>query len=206
MKRWLSLLVLPLLTACGYNRIQTLDEQANTAQSQIEVQLQRRADLIPNLVNTVKGYAQHEAEVFEQVAAARSGLVQAIQTHDAEQMANANAALTNQLGRLMVSVEAYPQLKADASFRQLQDELTGTENRIAVSRQDYNQAVNAYNSYIRQFPAVVTAKMTGAKERKYFTASANATAGPPTVDFSKPSAPAQPAPATPTPPPTPKKP
>lgn len=206
MKRWLSLLALPLLTACGYNRIQTLDEQANTTQSQIEVQLQRRADLIPNLVNTVKGYAQHEAEVFEQVAAARSGLVQAIQTHDAEQMANANAALTNQLGRLMVSVEAYPQLKADASFRQLQDELTGTENRIAVSRQDYNQAVNAYNSYIRQFPAVVTAKMTGAKERKYFTASANATAGPPTVDFSKPSAPAQPAPATPTPPPTPKKP
>jgi len=206
MKRWLSLLALPLLTACGYNRIQTLDEQANTTQSQIEVQLQRRADLIPNLVNTVKGYAQHEAEVFEQVAAARSGLVQAIQTHDAEQMANANAALTNQLGRLMVSVEAYPQLKADASFRQLQDELTGTENRIAVSRQDYNQAVNAYNSYIRQFPAVVTAKMTGAKERKYFTASANATAGPPTVDFSKPSAPAQPAPVTPTPPPTPKKP
>jgi len=206
MKRWLSLLALPLLTACGYNRIQTLDEQANTTQSQIEVQLQRRADLIPNLVNTVKGYAQHEAEVFEQVAAARSGLVQAIQTHDAEQMANANAALTNQLGRLMVSVEAYPQLKADASFRQLQDELTGTENRIAVSRQDYNQAVNAYNSYIRQFPAVVTAKMTGAKERKYFTASANATAGPPTVDFSKPSAPAQPAPASPTPPPTPKKP
>jgi LemA protein len=198
MKRWLSLLALPLLTACGYNRIQTLDEQANTAQSQIEVQLQRRVDLIPNLVNTVKGYATHEAEVFEQVAAARSGLAQAIQTHDAEQMANANANLTGQLGRLMVSVEAYPQLKADASFRQLQDELTGTENRIAVSRQDYNQAVNAYNSYIRQFPAVVTAKMTGAKERKYFTASASAQSGPPTVDFSKPAAPAQPVPVPPT--------
>ncbi|HEY4305545.1 MAG TPA: LemA family protein [Gemmatimonadaceae bacterium] len=197
MKRWLALLVLPLLTACGYNRIQTLDEQANTAQSQIEVQLQRRVDLIPNLVNTVKGYATHEAEVFEQVAAARSGLATAIGTHDAEQMANANANLTSQLGKLMVSVEAYPQLKADASFRQLQDELTGTENRIAVSRQDYNQAVNAYNSYIRQFPAVVTAKMTGAKERKYFTASASAQAGPPTVDFSKPAAPAQPVPTPP---------
>jgi LemA protein len=207
MKRWLSLLVLPLLTACGYNRIQTLDEQANTAQSQIEVQLQRRADLIPNLVSTVKGYATHEEEVFTKVAEARSGLVQAIQTHDAEQMANANANLTGQLGRLMVAVEAYPNLKADQGFLRLQDELTGTENRIAVSRQDYNQAVNAYNAYIRQFPAVVTAKMTGAKERKYFTASANATAGPPTVDFSKPSAPAQPAPAQPVqPPPSTKKP
>jgi len=207
MKRWLSLLVLPLLTACGYNRIQTLDEQANTAQSQIEVQLQRRADLIPNLVSTVKGYATHEEEVFTKVAEARSGLVQAIQTHDAEQMANANANLTGQLGRLMVAVEAYPNLKADQGFLRLQDELTGTENRIAVSRQDYNQAVNAYNAYIRQFPAVVTAKMTGAKERKYFTASANATAGPPTVDFSKPSAPAQPAPAQPVqPPPATKKP
>ena len=199
MRRWLSLLVLPLLTACGYNRIQTLDEQANTAQSQIEVQLQRRADLIPNLVSTVKGYAQHEEEVFTKVAEARSGLVQAIQTHDAEQMANANANLSGQLSRLMVAVEAYPQLKADQGFIRLQDELTGTENRIAVSRNDYNQAVNAYNAYIRQFPAVVTAKMTGAKARKYFTANASANTGPPTVDFSKPSAPAQPAPAAKTP-------
>ena len=188
MKRWLSLLVLLPLTACGYNRIQSLDEQANTAQSQIEVQLQRRADLIPNLVNTVKGYAQHEEEVFTRVAEARSGLVQAIQSHDAEQMANANANLSGQLSRLMVAVEAYPQLKADQGFIRLQDELTGTENRIAVSRNDYNQAVNAYNAYIRQFPAVVTAKLTGAKPRKYFTANASATSGPPTVDFSKPAA------------------
>lgn len=199
MKRWLFLLALLPLTACGYNRIQTLDEQANTAQSQIEVQLQRRADLIPNLVSTVKGYAQHEEEVFTKVAEARSGLVQAIQTHDAEQMANANANLSGQLSRLMVAVEAYPQLKADQGFIRLQDELTGTENRIAVSRNDYNQAVNAYNAYIRQFPAVVTAKMTGAKARKYFTANASANTGPPTVDFSKPSAPAQPAPAAKTP-------
>src|SRR3954471_3590160 len=194
MRRWLSLLVLPLLTACGYNRIQTLDEQANTAQSQIEVQLQRRADLIPNLVSTVKGYATHEEEVFTKVAEARSGLVQAIQSHDAEQMANANANLTGQLGRLMVAVEAYPQLKADQGFLRLQDELTGTENRIAVSRNDYNQAVNAYNAYIRQFPSVVTAKMTGAKPRKYFTANASATGEPPKVDFGQPATPAQPAP------------
>jgi LemA protein len=194
MKRWLSLLLLLPLGACGYNRIQTLDETASQAQGQIEVQLQRRADLIPNLVNTVKGYAQHEEQVFIQVAQARSGLVNAIQSHDAEQMANANAQMTSALGRLMVSVEAYPQLKADQSFLRLQDELTGTENRIAVARNDYNSAVNAYNAYIRQFPAVVTAKVTGAKPRKYFTASANAQTGPPTVDFGTPSTPAAPAP------------
>jgi LemA protein len=192
MKRWLALLLLLPLGACGYNRIQSLDEQAASAQSQIEVQLQRRADLIPNLVNTVKGYAQHEEDVFTKVTEARSGLVSAIQTHDAETMANANAALTSQLGRLMVTVEAYPQLKADQSFLRLQDELTGTENRIAVSRNDYNEAVNAYNAYIRQFPAVLTAKVTGAKPRTYFTANASASGPPPTVDFSKPTAPAPP--------------
>jgi LemA protein len=197
MKRWLALLALPLLGACGYNRIQSLDEQAASAQSQIEVQLQRRADLIPNLVNTVKGYAQHEEAVFTEVTQARSGLVNSIQSHDAEQMANANAALSSSLGRLMVTVEAYPQLKADQSFIRLQDELTGTENRIAVSRNDYNQAVNAYNAYIRQFPSVITAKVTGAKSRKYFTANASATGAPPTVDFSKPSAPPPPPPKSP---------
>jgi LemA protein len=195
MKRWLALLLLLPLGACGYNRIQSLDEQAASAQSQIEVQLQRRADLIPNLVSTVKGYAQHEEDVFIKVAEARSGLVNAIQSHDAEQMANANANLSSQLGRLMVSVEAYPQLKADQNFLNLQAELTGTENRIAVARNDYNQSVNAYNAYIRQFPSVVTAKVTGAKPRKYFTANASATGAPPTGDFSKPAAPAQPAPA-----------
>jgi LemA protein len=197
MKRWLALLLLLPLGACGYNRIQTLDEQASTAQSQIEVQLQRRYDLIPNLVNTVKGYAQHEEAVFTQVTQARSGLASAIQSHDPEAMANANAQLTGALGRLMVTVEAYPQLKADAGFRQLQDELTGTENRIGVSRTDYNQAVNAYNAYIRQFPAVMTAKVTGAKPRKYFTASADAQAAPPTVDFSRPPAGGATAPAAP---------
>lgn len=199
MKRWLALVLLLPLGACGYNRIQTLDEQAASAQSQIEVQLQRRADLIPNLVNTVKGYAQHEEDVFTKVTEARSGLVNAIKSGDAEQMANANQALNAQLSRLMVTVEAYPQLKADKNFQMLQDELTGTENRIAVSRGDYNQAVNAYNAYIRQFPAVMTAKVTGAKPRKYFTASAGAQNGPPTVDFSK--TPPTPTPTTPPPPP-----
>ena len=186
MKRWLAVALLLPLGACGYNRIQTLDEQASSAQGQIEVQLQRRADLIPNLVNTVKGYAQHEEDVFTKVTQARAGLLGAIQSKDPEQMANANATMTGALGRLLVVSEAYPQLKADQNFIRLQDELTGTENRIAVSRNDYNQAVNAYNAYIRQFPAVMTAKVTGAKPRKYFAATNAAQGGPPPVDFSKP--------------------
>jgi LemA protein len=196
MKRWLAALLLLPLSACGYNTIQKLDEQASNAQSQIAVQLQRRNDLIGNLVNTVKGYAQHEEAVFTQVAQARSGLAAAIQSNDPEQMANANQQMSNAVRGLMVQVEAYPQLKADQNFLRLQDELTGTENRIAVSRNDYNQAVNAYNAYIRQFPQLITAKVTGAGPRKYFTATAGAEA-PPTVDFSRPNAP--PAPATPPP-------
>jgi LemA protein len=176
------------LGACGYNRIQTLDEAAASAQGQIENQLQRRADLIPNLVSTVKGYAQHEEEVFTKVAEARSGLLGAVQQKDPEAMATANAQMTSAIGRLMVVAEAYPQLKADQGFLKLQDELTGTENRIAVSRTDYNNAVNSYNAYIRQFPAVMTAKVTGAKPRKYFQASSEAQQGPPKVDFSKPPA------------------
>jgi len=197
MKRWLAALLLLPLSACGYNTIQKLDEQASSAQGQISVQLQRRNDLIGNLVNTVKGYAQHEEAVFTQVAQARAGLTSAIQSKDPEQMANANQQVSNALRGLMVQVEAYPQLKADRGFLNLQDELTGTENRIAVARNDYNQAVNSYNSYIRQFPAVITAKVTGAQPRKYFTATAGAEA-PPVVDFSKPNAPAAP-PATPPP-------
>lgn len=192
MKRWLAILLLVPLASCGYNTIQRLDEQANSAQGQIEVQLQRRADLIPNLVNTVKGYATHEQETLDDVTRARAGLVNAIQSHDAGTMADADAKLTQSLGRLMINVEAYPNLKADQSFIRLQDELTGTENRIAVSRNDYNQAVNQYNAYIRQFPAVLTAKVTGARERKYFTATNAAEQGPPTVDFSKPAATAPP--------------
>jgi LemA protein len=191
MKRRLAVLSLSLLlplSACGYNRIQTLDEAAASAQGQIENQLQRRADLIPNLVSTVKGYAQHEEEVFTKVAEARAGVLGAVQQKDPEAMATANAQMTSAIGRLMVVAEAYPQLKADQGFLKLQDELTGTENRIAVSRTDYNNAVNAYNAYIRQFPAVMTAKVTGAKPKKYFQSSAEAQQGPPKVDFSKPPA------------------
>ena len=198
-RRWLAVALSVSLVGCGYNRIQTLDEQANKAQGNIEAQLQRRADLIPNLVQTVKGYAQHEEEVFTKVAEARAGVLNAVNSHDAEQMANADAQMTGALGRLIAVAEAYPQLKADQNFIRLQDELTGTENRIAVSRTDYNDAVNQYNSYIRQFPQTITAKVTGAKQRKYFEVSNAGSREAPKVDFGTPSAtpstPATPAPA-----------
>ena len=189
MKRRLSIILAAaaLASGCGYNNIQTYDERASAAQGTIETQLQRRADLIPNLVQTVKGYAQHEETIFTEVADARSRLLGAKQSGDPEAMANANAQMSGALGRLLAISEAYPTLKADANFRQLQDELTGTENRIAVARNDYNEAVKEYNTYIRQFPTALTAKVTGAKPRKYFEVTDPAMrSGPPTVDFSKP--------------------
>ena len=185
-RKWLAVPLLLASAGCGYNRIQQLDEQAKGAQGQIEVQLQRRADLIPNLVNTVKGYAQHENEVFTQVAQARAGVLGAVQSHDPEQMANANAQMTTALGRLIAVAEAYPQLKADQQFTRLMDELSGTENRIAVARGDYNSAAQEYNTYIRQFPQTLTAKVTGAKSRNYFNVTTPGAREAPTVDFSRP--------------------
>ncbi|MBI4500400.1 MAG: LemA family protein [Gemmatimonadetes bacterium] len=167
--RWLTVSLIAVLSAgCGYNRIQTLDEQANAYKSQIEVQLQRRADLVPNLVETVKGYAKHEETIFTEVAEARAKLGGAIQSGSLQQMADANQTLTGALGRLIAISEAYPQLKANENFRMLQDQLEGTENRIATARQDYNTAVQTYNAYIRQFPQVLTAKATGKGAREYF--------------------------------------
>lgn len=174
-----------LLGACGYNKIQTMDERAASAKQQISVQLQRRADLVPNLVATVKGYAAHEAEVFETVAKARAGLAGAVTSGNVTDMANANQNLTGALGRLIAVAEAYPQLKADATFLRLQDELTGTENRIAQARTDYNGAVQDYNAYIRTFPQVLTAKVTGAKPREYFEVTSAAAKDAPVVDFGK---------------------
>jgi LemA protein len=182
----IMLLTAPLMTGCGYNKIQSLTQEVDAAQGQIQAQLQRRFDLIGNLVNTVKGYATHEEAVFTQVAEARSGLGTALKSGDPAQMATANAAMTGALGRLMVTVEAYPQLKADQGFIRLQDELTGTENRIAVARGDYNTAVKEYNTLITQFPTVLTAKATGAKQRSYYAATNEAASTVPTVDFSKP--------------------
>lgn len=196
MKRGFVLALAPVLLSvggCGYNQIQQLDENAQQAKQQISVQLQRRADLVPNLVNTVKGYAQHEEAVFTQVAQARTGLTGAIQTGDPGQMATANNQLTGALGRLLAISEAYPQLKADEGFLRLQDELTGTENRIATARNDYNQAVQSYNTYLRTFPQAITAKVIGAKPRTYFQAAAG-TEAVPVVDFgtTRPAAPSGP--------------
>ena len=191
-RRWLAWLLPLALTACGYNTIQSLDEQANAAQGQIEVQLQRRADLIPNLVETVKGFAKQELAVFGEVARARGGLLNAVQSKDPEQMAAANATMTGALGRLLAVSEAYPQLKSDQGFLKLQDELAGTENRIAVSRTDYNGAVQQYNSLIRTFPTVLTAKLTGAKEKKYYQVSDAANREAPKVDFNAPATPSAP--------------
>jgi LemA protein len=182
-------LVLPLsLGACGYNSIQSYDEQAAQAKQNIDAQLQRRADLIPNLVNTVKGFAAQEERVLTEVTKARAGLLGALQKpggSDPAELANANQQLTGALGRMNIAIEAYPQLKSNENFLKLQDELTGTENRIAVSRTDYNAAVRQYNEYIRKFPQVLTAKATGAKARAYFEVTDAAARTAPTVDFEK---------------------
>ncbi|MGH7608034.1 MAG: LemA family protein [Gemmatimonadales bacterium] len=187
--RWSSLslpLVLTLVAGgCGYNSIQTMVEQVNAGVAMIKVQLQRRADLIPNLVETVKGFARQESTIFVAVADARSRLAGAVQGGDLDQMAQANAALTAPLGRLLAIAEAYPQLRSNENFRALQDQLEGTENRIAVARQDYNEAVNRHNAYIRRFPQVLTAKVLGKTARPYFDLPDPAAAEVPAVDFSR---------------------
>ncbi len=177
-------ILLSLLWGCGYNTIQTYDEQVNAAESQIKVQLQRRADLIPNLVETVKGYAKQEQTIFIAVAEARAKLAGAVQGGDLQQMAAANQALNAPLGRLLAIAENYPQLKSNENFRALQDQLEGTENRISVARQDYNETVNRYNAYIRRFPQVLTAKVLGKKSRAYFELQTPGAAETPRVDFS----------------------
>src|SRR6266699_1394619 len=185
LKRFVPFVGLLFVAGCGYNTIQTYDEQVNAAASQIKVQLQRRADLIPNLVETVKAYAKQEQTIFIQVAEARSRLAGAVQSGNLEQMAAANTALNAPLGRLLAIAENYPQLKSNENFRALQDQLEGTENRIAVARQDYNDAVNRYNAYIRRFPQVLTAKLLGKGPRPYFELETPGAAQAPKVDFSK---------------------
>jgi LemA protein len=168
-----------LAPGCGYNTIQSLDERVNQAQGQIQTQLQRRADLIPNLVNTVKGVTKQEDTIFISIANARARLGGAIQSGDVAQMATANQALNQGLGRLLAISENYPQLRSSENFRQLQDQLEGTENRISVARQDYNAAVGEYNAYTRRFPYNLTAKVFGmSKPRQYFEAAPGATEAP----------------------------
>jgi len=178
MKKMLLTSALILLSGCGYNKIQSLDEQVSAFASQIEVQLQRRSDLIPNLVATVRGVAEHEEEVFTAVADARARLGGAIQGGDLGEMAAANQGLTGALGRLLVISEAYPELRSSQNFRDLQVQLEGTENRLSTARQDYNNAVRAHNAYIRRFPQVLTAKATGAQAREYFEAEEGAREAP----------------------------
>ena len=184
MKR-LLLLTLVFVAGCGYNQIQTLDERINASESQIKVQLQRRADLIPNLVETVKAYAKQEQTIFTAVAEARAKLAGAVQSGSIEDMSRANTELTAGLGRLLAIVENYPQLKSNENFRALQDQLEGTENRISTARQDYNETVNTYNAYIRRFPQVLTAKVLGKKPRAYFELQTPGAAEAPKVDFSR---------------------
>jgi LemA protein len=174
---WLLSLAL-LIAGCGYNTIQSMDERVNQAKGQIETQLQRRADLIPNLVETVKGVAKQESTVYTNIADARARLNGAVQSGDVGQMSAANQAVTQGLGRLLAIVENYPELRSSESFRALQDQLEGTENRIAVARQDYNGAVGEYNAYIRRFPYNLTAKMFGRGPREYFEAAPGSAEAP----------------------------
>ena len=175
--------LLALFGVSAYNSIQTKDEAAAAAKQQIEVQLQRRADLVPNLVETVKGFAKQEMTIFTEVAQARAGLAGAVRGGNVGEMARANDAMTGALGRLLAIAENYPQLKSDQNFLRLQDELSGTENRIAVARTDYNGAVRDFNTYIRKFPAVIVAKLSGAAAREYFEVQSEAAREVPKVSF-----------------------
>ena len=151
-----------------YNNLQLLDESVNSKWAQVENQLQRRSDLIPNLVNTVKGYASHEKDIFIGIADARSKLAGAVQKGDIKGVNQANTQFNGALSRLLAIAENYPQLKADQNFMALQDEIAGTENRLAVARKDYNDSVRQINGTIRTFPTNIIAGMAGVKEREYF--------------------------------------
>lgn len=183
-----SLAVLSIgLQGCGYNRLVNLREAVDAGWSQVENTYQRRADLIPNLVNTVKGAADFEQETLNQVVEARAkvGQVSIDGPPDAQQLAafqEAQDGLSSALSRLLVVVERYPELKATEAFRDLQAQLEGTENRIAVERGRFNEAVRAYNAARKEFPTLITAKIFGFEERAYFTATEGAET-PPVVDF-----------------------
>jgi len=161
------ILVLVVMFSSTYNGLVSKKEEVDGKLADISVQLERRADLIPNLVSTVKGYASHETEVINSITTSREKLLSA---DSAEEMANANQDLTDAINNLLVIVENYPDLKANTNFIQLQDELAGTENRIAVSRSDYNDAVKDYNKTIKSFPKNILAGMFGFEEKEYFEA------------------------------------
>jgi LemA protein len=195
-----------LLSGCGYNAIQQKDEAVKAGWSEVLNQYQRRADLVPNLVATVKGYAAHESQVLTDVTAARArvGQIQ-VNADDAaslQQFQAAQGELSSALSRLLVVTENYPPLKADQSFRDLQAQLEGTENRITVARGRYIAAVQDYNTFIRSFPQLITAKIFGFREKPNFSVENEAQIQhAPAVDFGTPAPTTpQPQPATPPPP------
>jgi LemA protein len=187
----LAALATVALSGCGYNTLQTQDEAIKAAWSEVLNQYQRRADLIPNLVNTVQGYASQEREVLTAVTEARSKASQIqVNADDPASLAAYQAAqgeLTSALSRLLVTVEAYPDLKSDQNFRDLQAQLEGTENRITVARNRYIQAVQDFNVTVRQFPTNLTAMLFGYKVKPNFTVENEAAISkPPVVDFNQP--------------------
>lgn len=157
------------------NGLVSLKEEVDSQQSQVETTLQRRSDLIPNLVATVKGYANHEEKVFTDIADARSKLAGSIDNGDIESINEANNALNSALSRLLAISENYPDLKASEQFTALQDELAGTENRIAVARQHYNEKVKSYNTAVKSFPTSIVAGIGGYHTEQYFEADESAT-------------------------------
>src|SRR6187431_2249048 len=170
------------LGGCSYNRFVTQEEAIKAQWAQVENQLQRRNDLVPNLVETVKGYAQHEEAVYKDIADARSRLLAARSPEETIQAANQQ---TSALGRLLAVVENYPQLRANEQFNRLMDELSGTENRIATERMRYNERIQEYNTARRRFPANLTARLFGFKEYPLFEAPAEARQVP-KVNFTQP--------------------
>lgn len=173
-----------LFSSCGYNKMVELDEQVSSSWSQVENVYQRRADLIPNLVNTVKGYAAHEQETLEGVIEARSKATSVnidpsnLNAQNIQQFTQAQEGLSSALSRLMVVVERYPDLKANQNFLDLQAQLEGTENRIAVERRKFNETTQKYNAYIRKFPRVIYAGWFGFDKKSYFEAQQGAEKAP----------------------------
>lgn len=151
-----------------YNKLQVLDESVSANWAQVENQLKRRNDLIPNLTATVKGYAKHENEIFTNIANARSKLSGAMNSNDVKAVQKSSNELNSALSRLLVVIENYPNLKADKTFSALQDELAGTENRLAVARRDYNESVKEINALVRTFPTSFVASIANIKQREYF--------------------------------------
>lgn len=167
--------IVVIMAVSGYNGLVGMNEDVNGKWAQVENQLQRRADLIPNLVNTVKGYAAHEQGAIQSVSDARAKLAGA---QSPATKAEANGELSGALSRLLMIAENYPNLKADQNFRALQDELAGTENRMTVARQDYNNSVQGFNTKVRTFPTSIYAGMLGFSEKEYFKAAEESKAVP----------------------------